>query len=136
MKNLFITYKFYDDKKRRLSIFGEYFPANGVIEIAVFTCSNKDHFSKKTAREAFELLCHSVTECHNGHFHPMLSIIDVVDNKPGKTFINWCDEHFYKKSLFVHRIPVVRELFSNSKETLSKRDLLDYSILNKMDLYA
>jgi hypothetical protein len=136
MNNLYVSYKFYDDHKRRLAIFGEHFPESNIIEIAVFTCSNKDHYSKKTAREAFELLCKSVNECNEHHFHPMLSVIDVVDNKPGKSFITWCEEHFYKRRQYVHRIPVIRDIFYNKSEVLSKKDIMDYSLLNKMDLYA
>lgn len=72
MEQLLTTYKYYDNRKRRLSIFGEEvkmftlgefdpLPTKDSTDykteliITVFTCSKKDTFSKKRSQELYKL---------------------------------------------------------------------------------
>lgn len=84
-EEVYVTYKFYDSKLRRLAIFGQ--RNSGIISIYVIACSRKDAFIKKKAREMFE---------DYKKKQPQF-IIPEKDNKPGKTFINFCHDNFYKR---------------------------------------
>lgn len=47
---MYITYKFYDQKKRRLSIFGKQIDSEN-IEITTIPCNKKDRFCKKVSMD-------------------------------------------------------------------------------------
>lgn len=94
MDKFYVTYKFYDDHKRRLAIFavprqapdlGEDF-----LEIWVVTCSPKDRFSKWKANKIFEGRAEG--DSLKGYFQVLIK----DKNKPKWTFIKWCEENYYK----------------------------------------
>lgn len=118
--NNYTTYAFYNEKGNRLAIFCEH--TEDKLEIAVFECSKKDSFSKKKAKEAYKGLKEEgtpvssdfskiksigsakyVIEKYNVH-NPKGYLVDVVDNKPKKTFIGWCKEHYLRPSFRVVKI--------------------------------
>lgn len=72
------TYKFYDDKGRRLAIFYE----NGII--TVIPCSKKDHFSIKKAKELYEGTCNSAIKYE-------VDGINKIDD-----LVDWCYQRYKK----------------------------------------
>ena len=93
-EGIFKTFKFYNSKKQRIGVFGKD-NGDGILKLVIFRCSTKDHFSKKQAREAFELYDEGkITD----YYHPQR--IDVrIENgdSAGWTFINFCHENYYRK---------------------------------------
>lgn len=99
----YATYKFYDEKGRRLAIFGR-LVSDGAIEkqeggvtftnlhlqIYVVTCSNKDRFNKRKANLIFN--GRSAGESEKGEF--LVALEDA--GKPKWTFIKWCEDNYYK----------------------------------------
>lgn len=83
----YVTYKFYDERGRRLSIFAEMEEKN--LHITVYTCSKKDQFSRRVAKHMF------FNEFPDGH--PNEFTIPIKDSKPKWTFINWCRENYYHR---------------------------------------
>lgn len=95
---MWTTYRFYDEKGRRLAIFAEDFGQGKELKITIITCSQKDQFSKVRAKKLFEK-CHidpAACACH-----PTIIRIPVINDKPKWTFIHWCQDNYFK------RIPVV-----------------------------
>lgn len=100
----YTTYKYYDQKGRRLSIFGRNLDNKLVIDI--ITCSKKDEFSKKKGRELFneyiELLSKNVDNplpCY-----PIQILVEIENEKPGYSFIKFCNNNFYKKTTILRRL--------------------------------
>lgn len=100
------TYKFYDEKGRRMAIFASMTETNkegeaGPLHIITITCSKKDQFSKKWAKVAFEALQRPLLkgEVRELPFHPNQYFVNIKDNKPKWTFIRWCEEMFYKREM-------------------------------------
>ena len=86
------TYQFYDVQARRLAIFGEY--TGHLIKYYVFTCSRKDQFSKNTALALFE----DYKSGRNlAESYPVVFTVPVLNNKPGKTFIDFLNQSFLRK---------------------------------------
>lgn len=89
----YVTYKFYDEKGRRLAIFGIHNTINDTLDILTFTCSKKDIFTKKTAKELFNDYHSSFNE-HNHKFSamskPILETVKVSNGKPKITFLDFC----------------------------------------------
>ena len=85
-----ITYAFYDEKGRRLSIFAK--QKDKELEITIITCSKKDQFSKKEAKSLYAQVNWGKTTCK-----PQRFTIPIKDDKPKWTFINWCRENYYHK---------------------------------------
>jgi len=90
------TYKFYDERGRRLSIFALPLPDN-CLKITVLVCSKKDRFSRKVARKIFEEIALSKNELVS--FPPLhktarTTVIKVEDGKLRKGFIEWCRKNF------------------------------------------
>lgn len=108
------TYKFYDNKHRRLSIFGEV--KENEILISYFPCSKSDNFSKAEAVEAYEkgyitryskridfeewsprpLITQIPYQIEvNNITHLKIPLID----KPTSTFIQFCRDNFISKGM-------------------------------------
>lgn len=85
------TFKYYDDKKRRLSIFAEKQEDNNLC-ITIIPCSRKDVFKKQISIDLFNNI--SLGKVENKSFYQV--VIPIIENKPGKTFIDWCEHHCYK----------------------------------------
>lgn len=107
----YVTYKFHDDKGRRLAIFavpvarlkegvstGEVGPtADLKLHLYIFTCSKKDSFSKQTARDMYlEYITLKQEGLTGSYGHPMEIVIPVNDDKPKFTFLKWCEETYFK----------------------------------------
>lgn len=71
----YATFKFYDDKGRRLAIFSD-----GEV-ITVIPCAKADQFSKSKARELFNT---------DGIYREQYE----VKNELHKDFMKWCFEHY------------------------------------------
>jgi hypothetical protein len=82
----FCTYKFYDSKNRRLAIFGyEYEPNRYAIK--VITCSKKDVFSKRVAKQLFEE--------GKGTFFEWQFLKNEINSSKAKGFISVCKYNYY-----------------------------------------
>lgn len=105
------TFKFYDSKNRRLSIFGRL--VDDQLEITVLTISKTpemrvkyfkgtkdiqkqeivfDTFSKKAGRKKYERECIHGNKCPGKVFK-----VDIFEDRPRYTFLKWCNEHFYRE---------------------------------------
>lgn len=115
----YVTYKFYDSRKRRLAIFAiptikvvdaeSLFVGNGPIvdtlHIYVIACSRKDTFSKKKAKALFEEFIDLKRQGFDGGMaHPIELQIDVKDDKPKFTFLRWCEDNYFKYRNLVYGI--------------------------------
>lgn len=103
---MYANFNKFDNKCRRLAIFAE--PYNETLTdsishlfITVITCSKSDQFSKKKAWELFkhhnDLLKGEVANDFKRPVNPYFNMLKIVDNKPKRTFINWCNENYYYK---------------------------------------
>lgn len=112
------TFKFYDSKHRRLSLFGRMLEGNKM-EITVLTVSNRpekikksepgavtvsfvfDLFSKKEGREKYEsILNGTYNKGKRGKKAQKLPgqrfTIDVTDGRPRRAFLIWAKSRFYR----------------------------------------
>ncbi len=93
--NVIITYKYYDDRKRRVAIMAKKLPLEHM-EITIITCSKKDAFNKKFARNALTLLDVADTvRVMGAEFHPKRVILSHA-GKFKDTFFEWCNDNYYK----------------------------------------
>lgn len=110
---MWTTYKFYDEKGRRLTIVGRVVCdaaieqedgtikfENEQLDIQIVTCSKKDEFSKKAVK-AFVKTLEEGGNGDNLGFKVLNITIPIKDNKPKFTFISWCQDTYYKN------IPVI-----------------------------
>lgn len=107
-KQYYVTYKFYDEKERRLAIFavpslmaGEYEDVDtpkewNALLLFVIPCSKKDTFSKAKAKELFEENWSLKTQGFEGIKGVTELLIPIENNKPKFTFIKWCEDNYYK----------------------------------------
>lgn len=114
--SVIITYKYYDDKKRRVAIMARKIPLRHT-EITIITCSRKDAFCKNKVRRALEQyheplkMGQSPRAIINGEeAHPKTVII----NNNGKfkdTFFEWANDNYYKMregTVVYHTLEAVR----------------------------
>jgi len=108
---MWVTYAFYDEKGRRLTIVGRVVAdsceeqqdgtlkfENPQLEIHVVTCSKHDEFSRKKVRTLVTNLQKGFSVKDLG-FHPVVHLIPIKDDKPKWTFINWCRENYYHREV-------------------------------------
>jgi hypothetical protein len=93
-KDYLSTYRFFDDRGRRLSIFAR--PATDdagkeYLHAYVITCSKKDTFSKSRAKGIFEGRSKKIENTRGEEFR-----INIIDKKPKWSFINWCKDKYFK----------------------------------------
>jgi hypothetical protein len=117
---LLCTFKFYDNRRRRLTIFAK--PVLETVEegskikttmgynpildgslrpthlhVYIITCSKKDQFDKKYARDLLDEFLEFRENGKDGAIaHPIELLIPIKENKPKFTFIQWCHDNFYK----------------------------------------
>ena len=106
---MYKAFCYYDKKGRRLSIFGEKGGLN--VLITVIPCSKNDIFKKSIAKELYNRTGLSLeVNCE-------LFVIPIIDDKPRKSFIDWCELNYYKQKLefkvFTRRILVKRNELKN-----------------------
>lgn len=96
MENKVYTYKFYDSKKRRLSIMGRLIDGN--IEITIITCSKQDMFSRAEARNGFSCIeIGQLPVVNNSVAKPTRVVIKANTAKWQREFYQYCMSNFYKK---------------------------------------
>lgn len=117
MERAFANFQKYNEKGQRMNLFAE---VNGdEIVIIYFPCSTKDQFSKSTAWEMYVNYCTKCVEIKS----LTLTIIPVVENKPKKTFLNWCNENFYHmEDEIEHRYHEVEYLINKEKNKIVIKD--------------
>lgn len=106
---MWVTYKFYDEKGRRLTIIGRVVAdsaeeqkdgsvkfENEQLEIHVVTCSKHDEFSRKAVRTLIDTLREGLS-IGNLDFHPQIFHIPIKDKRPKGTLITWCYENYFKR---------------------------------------
>lgn len=99
-----VTYRFFDEKGRRLSIFSRWMKKRSVLIITVITCSKKDQFSKQYARDLFEEWRNPIGKPYPGEVHPIQLSLPIENNKPKYTFLKWCKENYFKKEKVIFAV--------------------------------
>lgn len=90
------TYRYYDSKGRRLSIFGkESIKAPGFLEIVKIPCSFKDIFKKKVARDIYQQIEKGEVKAKDQTF-----IRIEEGNSPGFQFDLYCKKTYRKMQDF------------------------------------
>ena len=88
----FVSFQYYDQKGRRLTICGDVVDSN--LQITVITCSKNDQFVRRTGKELFaQIKAGSIQSKVGQTFNIPLEKDDV----PGKLFNQFCHESFFKK---------------------------------------
>lgn len=88
--NYLVTFKFYDTRGRRLSIFGERVGTDQ-LKVTVITCSKRDAFCKRVGRGLYERIVAGSDCCS-----PDSTYIAVAEGKFKQTFILWCKSNYCK----------------------------------------
>lgn len=91
------TYKFYDNKKRRLSIFAR--KDGDSLEILVIPCSKKDKFIKRKGRDIYETVMAEVGP-EPSKYEYDAHVLVLSESNPRKEFIEWCKKHYMKQYSF------------------------------------
>lgn len=118
---MWATYKFYDEQKRRLSIFGEI--KEGKIVVTVIPCSKKDEFTKKKAKDLL---------IDDDAFKTRIAI----EGTRFADFIRFCNDNFLK----MNRTYISFNKILHTKETKSwsifekSSDCLEIQYLEKSKL--
>lgn len=93
-KNIFKTYKFYNDEHERLSIFCKDL-RNGILEIFILSCDAKSNLSKKYAKKIYDT--YLPTYKIMPKIDPTIMYIPILRQKGAHgTFINYCNTHFLR----------------------------------------
>lgn len=110
---MIVTYKYYDDRKRRLAIMASPLDSNQT-EITIIRCSRKDSFNKKEIRAALEHISKggeaylnetrrvkregekSSREVIQVPLHPQKFVIENYFKDWRKSFFTWADGNLFK----------------------------------------
>ena len=134
MSEVLKTYKFYDVKGRRLSIFGVENATGDKLIITYFPCSKDEQFSKKDANEAYETgiitRYKKKTVGYDEKTKPIKTLVPtqvivnktvlevpLVDNKPKFTFMEFCKDTFLSKGTGSATIEYEYEYLYSKKRT-------------------
>jgi len=101
MNKIFANFQKYDEKGRRLNIFAiDDNQAPNSLKVVYFPCSKADQFSKARGWELYA----NHNALMGGVLVPMeetpkavIKYIEIIDNKPKKSFLNWCNENFFSR---------------------------------------
>jgi hypothetical protein len=118
------TFKYYDHKGRRLSIFAnvkeDYLAGPYKLELTVITCSKKDAFCKKTAQQKYDYI---VGNIQTTIADPKLEsnaqrfIVPIENGKPKNTFIEFCNKTYYKqKVVFLDNLAIPILSLDNNRD--------------------
>lgn len=117
---LYANFQLYNERKKRVSIFGE--ESNGVINITVIPCAKGDTFSKKEARRLYEEIQKDPNYIKG---YGIFQIKVPNGEKPKNAFLAWCDNNFRKKMEFFNKPSSVRyvtaEEFRKSTEEMIEK---------------
>lgn len=95
----FVTYKAYDERGRRLAIFGRKVYTDE-LEIFILKCSTKDSFFKKKARAVYEAWLDCAPDLKkivDGKYHPRVYTLPLGDpNRIRKRFNDHVHENYCK----------------------------------------
>lgn len=125
IQDYLVNFQMYDNKDRRLSIFGRVMELPGhsgdegdeepkqLLQITVLTLSTTpeikktfrkggvgirkveviyDVFSRKEGRQKYEEKCIK----GNGQCPGKVFVVDIVDERPRFTFLQWCNQHYFR----------------------------------------
>jgi len=93
--NTIITYKYYDQKGRRLAIMAKKLNETHT-EITIITCSKLDQFNKRFARHALSLCSNTGKVVINKEeIHPQTVVIAHY-GEFRKSFFEWASDNYYK----------------------------------------
>lgn len=92
-RTYYSTYKFYDERGRRLSIFATVMN-EAQISVTIVTCAKGDKFSRKVGKALYEQWLEGTLR-KSSDCHPQIRLIAIKDGKPKKTFLSWCRETYY-----------------------------------------
>lgn len=119
-KPYYVTYKFHDERGRRLSIFatpvyliGEFevgMPKEpNYLQINIIPCSKKDTFSKKRGTEEFEIFKSVREQGFEGSKGVIELQTPIIDGKPKTSFLRWCEANYFKyiPTLFAVQAPAL-----------------------------
>lgn len=124
--NLLICHKFYDKKNRRISAFGNFH--GSTLIIYVVTCSNKDTFSRKEARER---LMHYLDKAHLKEYkatenviHPIIYRIPTTVETFRKDFLHFLYENYFiKEQMQVGIIGTNKMVVSDVYQNLTTKEI-------------
>jgi len=91
----YVTYKFYDERGRRLAIFGRDL-GDGSLEVITFTCSKKDIFSKSFAKALYFSWMSPNFNIVGGSLSPKVETVKIHENKPKVTFLDFCKSKYHR----------------------------------------
>ena len=94
----------YDSSGRRVAVFARQDENNpSILEIFVLRCSKKDQFTKKLARDIYELSQYElfkdkdIIEFGTSIYHPEKNRVVIFNPAtPKKEFLQWCNKKYFK----------------------------------------
>lgn len=125
VENFLITHKFYDEKNRRMSIFGKFNSANNKLKIYLVKCSKKDVFSRKLSRTKFAEYLEYREGDEVPDIHPVIYLVPSTPETYKNDFVHFCRENFMVKDTlkvtFCNKLIQV-DVYSNSVKDIVKTD--------------
>lgn len=94
---IYSNLKKYNSKGQRLAIFGRSV-SDDQIEVLILTCSKRDQFTKKTAKEVYDYYVktgENTIDLHDTTYHPTVLTIPIREGKPKVSFLSWCKSQYY-----------------------------------------
>lgn len=101
----------YDRSGRRLSIFCDILNKKELI-ITVIPCAKKDIFNKEIGKQLFY-----------ANFG-VKYIVPIIEDKPIRTFMDWCKENYYKK--------FVKQIYNGNKMGRIKENIISINFKNNI----
>jgi len=124
---IYANFKKYDYNGNRLAIFGVPILGIGKMEIFVLKCSKKDQFNKNLAWQVYASPNHNL----NGkQYHPMMYKIDINEEFPKKTFIEYIKTNFYSKVRYTFRTRSNSRI--NTQSIKSNKNFINLITLEKI----
>jgi hypothetical protein len=94
------TFKFYDNKGRRLSIYADYKEGDNQLKFYVFTCSKKDRFVKAQADKLYDYYIGNIRTLlavPEWESNPQVFTVPVAEGKYKNTFMRFCFDNYFRK---------------------------------------
>jgi len=116
MAEYLLNTKCYKKSGNRVAVFGRDVSVGNTKGLEVFElqCSKKDAFSRKKARQIYELyLSDGVKEVEKLGFRPFISILEFEKDSAKYIFKQYCDKNFCKLQIVLKRIFVTEYKVGN-----------------------